>query len=451
MERTRDAGGSGGSPLENAYALLSGDDDSERACQAIPDSACTALPRNYLLNVANGACSKLAEQLAGAKLVLPWIMGALGTPAALVGLLMPIRQTGSLLPQMAVAGRIRRLAVRKWVWTAAGAVQALCLLLMVLAALSLGGTGAGLAILALLAIFSLASGASSVAFQDVMGKTIPQGRRGRLLANRAAIGGGLTIAAGLLINRWVDAESPLLTYLLLLLIGAGLFAAAAALFGVIREQAGATEGGRDLLEELHASLGLARAAAGFRRHLLARSLLVTVEIATPFYVLFAQANVANGAALLGMLVITVGLAEVVSSPFWGRFADTSSRRVMAYSGLMGTAAAGLALLVGWLAWDSPYLFAPVFLLLGVAEAGVRLGRKTYLVDAVPARDRPSYVAFSNSLTGVVTLLAGALGLVAQFGSLDMVLGTLAILALLGALASLRMPEAEAMLTGKCNG
>lgn len=29
---------------------------------------------------------------------------------------------------------------------------------------------------------------------------------------------------------------------------------------------------------------------------------------------------------------------------------------------------------------NPFAFAPLFLLVGVAQAGVRLGRKTYLVD-----------------------------------------------------------------------
>jgi 2-C-methyl-D-erythritol 2,4-cyclodiphosphate synthase len=36
--------------------------------------------RAYLLNVANGACTKLAEKLAGPDLVLPWLLGAIAAP-----------------------------------------------------------------------------------------------------------------------------------------------------------------------------------------------------------------------------------------------------------------------------------------------------------------------------------------------------------------------------------
>src|SRR5690606_34654531 len=123
------------------------------------DALCTALPRNYLLNLANGACTKLAEQIASPGLVLPWLLSALGTPAGVIGFLVPVRQAGALLPQLAVAARIRAVAVRKWVWAGAGFSQALMLLLMVLAALVLSPLTAGWAIVGLLTVFSMASGA----------------------------------------------------------------------------------------------------------------------------------------------------------------------------------------------------------------------------------------------------------------------------------------------------
>jgi hypothetical protein len=48
---------------------------------------------------------------------------------------------------------------------------------------------AGVAVVAALAAFSAASGVGSVAFKDVLAKTIPKGRRGRLLGFRATVGG----------------------------------------------------------------------------------------------------------------------------------------------------------------------------------------------------------------------------------------------------------------------
>lgn len=42
--------------LEGVYVMIGGD-DSDRICDAMPDSACRQGPRNYMLNLANGAAS----------------------------------------------------------------------------------------------------------------------------------------------------------------------------------------------------------------------------------------------------------------------------------------------------------------------------------------------------------------------------------------------------------
>lgn len=42
-------------------------------------------PRNFLLNAANDAATKLAEQLASPDVVLPTLLSSLGAPIALVG------------------------------------------------------------------------------------------------------------------------------------------------------------------------------------------------------------------------------------------------------------------------------------------------------------------------------------------------------------------------------
>ena len=111
------------SHIERVYVILSGDDRYDRACSAIPDSECSALPKNYVMNVLNGAASKLAEQVASAKLVLPWLLSAIGAPSVFVGLLLPLRQAGTLLPQLAISGYIRSFPIRKWFWVGSALVQ----------------------------------------------------------------------------------------------------------------------------------------------------------------------------------------------------------------------------------------------------------------------------------------------------------------------------------------
>ncbi len=433
--------------LDRVYQLLSGDDGSDRACRDIPDALCTALPRNYLLNLANGACTKLAEQIASPGLVLPWLLSALGTPAGIIGFLVPVRQAGALLPQLAVAARIRAVAVRKWVWAGAGLSQALMLLLMVLAALVLSPLAAGWAIVGLLTVFSMASGAGSVAYQDVTGKTVPKGRRGRLLAARALWGGVLTLVVVLPLSGLAD-DRDIVPVLWLITGGAGLWALAALCFAAIQEAPGATAGGRNMLGEAREGLRLMREQTGFRRFLITRGLLITVEVAAPYYALLAQDLYGHGAGNLVLYVMTLGLATVISSPFWGRFSDTDARGVLILSAWIAAAAGAVALLLSAFPAfaGSPYAYTPVFLLIGIAESGVKLGRKTYLVDAAPKDERALYVAFSNTAIGALTLAAGFLGLLAQWLGSDAVIGLLVLLAVAAALSGLRLARAEAMTT-----
>lgn len=430
---------------EKVYESITDDEDG-RSCEDIPDSACRKVPGNFLWNVLNGSATKLAEQLASPGLVLPWLLSSMGAPAFLAGLLVPVKRAGSLIPQMAIAGKIRSYKKRKWFWVGAGITQSLMLLLMAIAAFYLTGIVGGLVIVGLLALFSFASGVGSVSFKDVLAKTIPKGERGTLLSVRAAIGGILSLAAGFLIVQYLEIgeSSPVSAYILLLLIASGLWVLGALFFARIKEYDGATAGARNTLEELKAAKGIWKKYPGFARFIIARALLLSVQLATPFYALFAREFSGHEVSSLGFFIVASSLAAIVSSPFWGKFSDRSSRMVMVWGGLFGvfTALFALGLLLLPDAYQTSYVFAAIFFFIGIAQAGVRLGRKTYLVDAAPEKERPSFVALSNTLVGVLILAGGGLGLIADIFSIQILIVTLLFIALIGVWVAYRLPEAE---------
>ena len=427
---------------ERVYEVVAGEED-ERSCEAIPDEACREVPGSFVLNALNGASTKLAEQLASPGLVLPWLLGAVGAPAALVGLLVPVRRAGSLLPQLAVAARIRTRPLRKWFWVGAGLVQAAALAAMVPAILLLPATAAGLAVVAALGVFSVASGVGSVAFKDVMAKTIPRGRRGRLLGVRATVGGLLALAAAGGLRMWVAEDDSLLPYVALLAGAALLWILGAGFFAAIREVEGATGGGRNALEEARAGLHFLRRHPPFTRFVLARGLLLAAQLAVPFYALRAQELTGVEAGNLALFVMASSLAAVLSSPLWGRFSDASARRVMVAGGLWTAITIVLALSGTFLPENdwSLLLYSLVFLSSGFAVAGVRLGRKTYLLDGAPDRERPLMVAVANTVVGILYAAAAVLGLMADQVGVAAVLGVLGGMAVLGTLMSWTLPEA----------
>lgn len=435
-----------GDRFDLPYRILSGDDTDERACEAISDGQCSEVPRNFMLNALNGACSKLAEQLASPGLVLPWLLTAAGAPAFFATVVPAVKQAFSLVPQMAVAGLIRGRARRKWIWVGAGAVQAAVMLLIALAAGALEGMAAGVAVIGLFALFSLMSGAASVAFQDVMGKTIPKGRRGRLLSARSMIGGVLVLIAAAALKFGVEDGAAIAVPLVL---GAAvLWVGATLAFAGIEERPGASGGGRSMGQELAAGMALFRTNAPYKRFLKARALLLAIELAMPAYALHAAGLYGQGAGVLALMVFAVGIANIVSSPLWGKLSDTAAHKVMASAALAGAGAAALAFGIDWFVGPAPFwslwLYALVFVLLGVAEAGVRLGRKTYLVDGAPKEEKALYAAFANSAVGLISLGAVAVGFLVESGGTLAGVGAAGVLALLAALYCRTLPSAEEM-------
>jgi hypothetical protein len=431
--------------IEKAYELLTIEDD--RACRDISDSACREAPGNFFLNAGNGALTKLAEQIASPGLVLPWLLGAMGAPSSLSGFLVPLNRSGSLVPQLIVSSRIRKYPKRKFFWVASGYVQALALMLMIPLVLFVGGVWGGIGILALLAVFSIASGVASVSFKDVMAKTIPKGKRGTLLSIRATVGGALALAAGAWLTLTAGEDEPILFYAGLLAVAAALWFAATTLFAFIREEAGATDGGRSAIEEARNGWRILLEQRGFRNFVIARSLLLGVPLVVPFYSLFAR-ELGAGLGGLGLFVMANSLAMVLSSYFWGRMADQSSKKAMGWGGLIGVAAALIALSLGWwldMGYTSWWLAAIIFIT-GFAQAGTRLGRKTYLVDGAPEKERPLYVAVSNTLVGIIFLGSALVGLLAGLIGVQGVIAAFMLMMLAGSVMAFRLPDPENMVT-----
>jgi hypothetical protein len=427
---------------------LDADDATEGSlCEGIPEEACTDVGRNLALNVANGACTKTAEQLAGPGVVLPLLLAGVGAPVGLAGALEPVRRGASLLPGLVASGRMRAFERRKGFWVWAGLVQAATLVVIAIAAAALSGGVAGVVVLVMLAVFSLAGGIGSVAFGDVMGKTIVTRRRGRLLGLRAAAGGVITIAVGGTLAATLGSEAQRGTFVALLLASAALWVAGAWLFGLIREPAGATAGARTPLAEARAGATVLREVAGFRRFLIARALLAVTEVAVPFYVLAAR-EAGVDASGLGAFLAASGVAAVVSNPIWGRVTDRSSERtVMTAAGGLGVAAAVLAALLLVVDSGSEAAYAAVVFVAVAAQEGVRLGRKAYLVTASPPSERPLYVALANTIMGVVMITLALLGVVAEVAGVPAAVGAVVGLSLLGVAATRWTPEPRDMTAG----
>ena len=425
----------------NLYERLA-EDDEGRVCEAISDEACRVVPGNFLRTLVANTLTSIGDRIASAKTTLPWLLGHLGAPIWCLSLLVPIRESGSMLPQMVIGAAVRRRAVRKWVWVSGSLLQGASLAAIGFVALTLEGLAAGVAVLLLLTLFSLARGACSVSYKDVLGKTIPKTRRGRLSGWIGAVAGLGAMATGAGFGL-LPAEVPAWVYSALLFGAAGLWVLAALAYARIIEYPGATEGGANGFREGLGKLALLRDDDPFRRFVIGRALAMGSGLAAPFYVALARDDLGSAAALLGIFIAVEGLAGLVSAPVWGRWADRSSRMVFGVAcALAGVLSCGVAV---WSWLDLPaeaarWFYPLAFFGLGIAHAGVRLGRKTYLVDMAEGNQRTDYVAVSNTVIGALLLGSGLVGAAAAAFSVEAAIVILGLSGLVGAGLSLRWKE-----------
>lgn len=255
----------------------------------------------------------------------------------------------------------------------------------------------------------------------------------------------LVLLVGLWMMLRVDKQQGVEFYGTLIFLAGLLWVLAALVYANINELPGETSGGGNAVREAIERLDLLVTDRPFRTFVIARSLLLCSALTAPFYVVLAQDVLGTDLKLLALFILANGVASSISAPVWGRMADTSSRRVMVIAALI-TSLLGIGIyLIVQLQLNlagTVWLYPLAFFLLGVAHSGVRLGRKTYVVDMAGGSRRTDYVAVSNTVIGLVLLLTGGISALASTISPQGVIFVLSLFGLAGAWISWRLPELD---------
>lgn len=370
--------------------------------------------------------------------MLPFLLEAGGAPTGLTGLLVPVRESGSLLPQAMLTPMVQRVAQRKRAWSAGSVGQALAIGLMALVAAFADGLALGIGIIGALALFALARSLSSIAFKDAMGRSISTGSRGNVTGRATSAAGAVALTLGIGLRLLGD-RSGSGVFVVLLVAAAMAWLLAAGLFLRLDERQPEDDG-----EDVPSPrpLKLLRQDATFRHFVGARTLLLASALGPPYVVALAVEQTGSSFGALGPFVVASGIAALMGGRLWGDRADDSSRRVMAQ-------AAGLAavLLAAFLvtqavevAVESIWLYVATHFLLNVVHAGARVGRSTYVVDFAEGDLRTVYVGASNTAMGVLLLvvggIVGAVATASTFAALVVLVGV----GLAGVPASLSLPR-----------
>ena len=337
--------------------------------------------------------NKLADLLISAKTTLTALLVSVGAPVWMIGWLVPIRESGALLPQVLISVYLRNHAERHKVWRLGMFIQAFSVIGVIASVTLFSGFTAGVGVLLSLVILSIGRSACSLTVKDIEADVAEKGKRGNLIGIASTISGLVTLCIAIPL---VVFEGALSSNMLLVILCASLLSFAATLICVwpIKTRVDTGDKSRDTFSVDFDST--------VYKFIFVRGLFVHSALVAPYFMIERDGDVQE---LLPIYIGAEALAALLSSIIWGKIADKSAKLTLQLSGVLALFAC-----VGLLTLDSTSIFisASLFFVLSIAHAGVRTGRKTYSLDVKEGHERTELVGFSNTAIGLILLGFGAL-------------------------------------------
>ncbi|GFD79949.1 MFS transporter [Alteromonas sp. KUL106] len=337
--------------------------------------------------------NKLADLLISAKTTLTALLVSVGAPVWMIGWLVPIRESGALLPQVLISIYLRNHPERHKVWRLGMIVQASSVLGIIFSVTLFSGFLAGTGVLLSLVILSMGRSACSLTVKDIEADAAKKGQRGNLIGIASTVSGLVTLCIAIPL---VIFENMLSSNLLLMVLCASLLSFVLTLVCVwpLKTRVETSDKSDDTFSVHFDST--------VYKFIFVRGLFVHSALVAPYFMIERDGDVQE---LLPIYIGAEALAALLSSIIWGKIADKSAKLTLQISGVLALIAC-----VGLLALEATSIFisALLFFVLSVAHAGVRTGRKTYSLDVKDGHERTELVGFSNTAIGIILLGFGGL-------------------------------------------
>lgn len=374
---------------------------------------------NFTVLGADIAFFSLGLSISSAYTVLPLFVHHLTSDNEAVALIPAVRALGMYAPPLLVAGFVERRRRAMPFILRVTVLERLPFLALAICALWLTHANPAVLLTIFLLMILLAtvgSGLTTPAWLDLVARAIPTERFGRFLGFWTGVGGilgigGAAIAAALIKNvRWP------LSFALCFLLTFVAFVVSFVLLALGREPERTLRSvARDDEERIST-----RERAGWRRHEIwmvlrndrgLQRLLATngiAGVATMASGLFAVAALRQGGLSVAQVGIesTVLLTATTAGNFlWGAVGDHLGHRTVLVWGTGCATAAALTALVAHGFW----MYALVFLLLGLNLSSWNLASFTFIAEFGPVVRRPTYIALASVAYAPFAIGAPALG------------------------------------------
>ena len=398
------------------------------------------------MGVANGILFNFAWAFISGSTILPLFVSKLTSSSILVGLASTLEAVGWALPQMPVAAVTLHQKNQIPLYIKAAFLRgAAFLLLAILVFFSKAGNPSYLLIIFffLFSIYAFGGGVSGVSFMDVVGKTIPQNKRGSFFGMRMFFGGGLAALAGILIERILRVYHFPKNFGILFLIAAVIIIFALLSFSLVKEPSVKDRSQRrKFRENLRLGFEIFKRDKRFRMLFWTRVGIGSYVVGLPFYIIFAKKFLSIPTSTAGLFLSVQMVGYLSSNILWGRLSNNKSNRLVLVLSAICSAIPPFLLLLNLPTKIPIYVYGAIFFFLGATMSGMDMGYTNYLLEIAPEEKRLIYVGFLNSIVGPTVLLSAVGGLIIQVSSFAFLYSLIFLISIVSIFLALSLTETK---------
>jgi len=365
--------------------------------------------RNFTSNFLDFVLYALGMSFAAPNTVLVAFISELTQSTLAISVLSFVRAIGWLLPPLFSARYIERFKWRKKLVLLIASWEVLPWLFLSITVLVSPSMPMPLALTLFLTFYgvsSFAGGLALPAWLDIVGKVIPEGRRGFFLGSSTFCGGCLSVFGGILLGILLEDYPFPTNYSLVFLFAFISFAASLVAFSFTKEPPShRVKQNTQFKAYVSDLLSILRADKDFLFFITANLFLCFQNMVIMFYTVFATRSFELTGTSIGILTSIFLGSNTVTNLLWGFIGDRWGHIQVARLGAVLSAFASLlAVFTG-----SSVLLYLLFTVAGIGTAAIMLSNTNLIFELSEEEHRPSYIAMANALQVPSMALASFVG------------------------------------------
>ncbi len=376
------------------------------------------LNKNYIIGINNGILTEMTKDLINPNLVMTALIFEMTSSPFLVSIVASLNFLGAFIPQLYVSSLSEHLDVKRYVYIKMAAFRLAATIILALMIYSSEGKGKvyPLILIGVFFVIRLFRGAEFIVFWDIFGTSVKSENIGSFISYRSFLSSIMSVFTGFLIVQPVITgfNSPL-SYTLLAVFGIPLVLIDITQMKFIneikpelkKEKRGFRQIVSDGFEYLKTNSNYRNL---FYLRLLHRINMIALSFIIPFSV-----TVLGFAGMSGIFLGSVQASKFVSSIFWGRISTKFGNRfVLVLSNIFFAASSVSVIFSSFL----PFLIFFSLFFTGIAQQGMAIGYKAFVIESSPPERISSSLSFLNTFTAPMAVFAMMLGKLMETGALS---------------------------------